>query len=65
MAASAIGVLKQRSAAELRLQPGGGFEHAALALHFAQVLLAAAIGHVLAEHDNAFDRAASLRAGSG
>ena len=42
-------------AAELGLQPGRQLEDAALALHqsFTQILLAAAVGHVLAEDDDA------------
>ena len=39
--------------AESPLQSPGGFEYAALALHVGQVLLAAAIGHVLAENHDA------------
>ena len=38
---------------ELDLQSGGGFEDAALALDLGQVGFATAIGHVLAEHDDA------------
>ncbi len=39
--------------AEFDLQPGGSFEDAALAFHLGQVGLSTAIGHVLAEHDDA------------
>ncbi len=52
MAASASGVLNARCGAELGLQSVRDLEDAALALHLRQVLLAAAIRHVLAEsHD--------------
>ena len=40
-------------AAELLLQSPGDLEDAALALHLAEVLLAAGVGHVLAEDDDA------------
>ncbi len=36
IAASAIGVLKQRLVPEIHLQPGGGLENTALALHLAR-----------------------------
>jgi len=53
MAASASGVLKQRSEPNSALQPRRSFEHAALALDFGQASLAAAIGDVLAKDDDA------------
>ena len=53
MEASAIGELKQRLRAEFGLQAGGQLEHAAFAFDFAEVAFAAAIGHILAEHDHA------------
>ena len=40
-------------APEGALQPQGGLEHAALALHLGQRLGAAAVGHVFAEHEDA------------
>src|SRR2546421_3454390 len=45
--------VKYASAAEVSLQVCGDFEYATFALYFVQVLLARAIGHVLAEDHNA------------
>ena len=52
MFASASGELKTRVRAELALQVVGDLEDAALALDRGQALLAAAVGHVLAEDDD-------------
>ena len=49
IAASASGMLKARRAPNSDCNPCGDLEDAALAFHLGQVLLAAAIGHVLAE----------------
>ena len=62
IAASASGVLKQRSRAELDLQAVRRLEDAALAFHLRRVRFAAAIGHVFAEHEHIADCAASPRA---
>ena len=55
MLASASGELNTRSEPNVALQSRGQLEDAALALHLllAQILLAAAVGHILAEHHDA------------